>query len=201
MAIPANTSPVRSQRDVRTVRVFTDEWGRKWRVTVNNLGVHAGYPVSPFTPLFTAPIYPPDKFLRITDLAAGEIRTDTEAWLEDRIEAHTTYDLLKHQWATALFGDGAAAAIERGDKALMFRIGHPPLPIEQVQAYEEGHPWVLGLDDEKPESLAPYFPETEAPRKKHFATAAEERGEVRTERAPNNGGRAPRRGGRAAREA
>lgn len=175
MAIPVNTSPTRSQRDVRTVRIFTDEHGRQWRATVNNLGIHAGYPVSPLTPLFEAPIYPPSQYIKIDDIASGQIHIDTQAWLEDRLAAHAAYELLKQQQAVQLYGDGAAAAIERGDKALFFRIGQPPFPIEQVEAYEQGHPWVLGFDLEKPESLEPFFPEPQAVQRRRFTTAAEER--------------------------
>lgn len=170
-----NTSPVKSQADVRTVRIFTDEHGRQWRAAVNNLGVHAGYPVSPMTPLFTAPIYPPPRFLEITDIAAGTLKTDVNAWLADLETRHGEYETLKQQQASALFGDGAAAAIERADRSLMFRIGPPPRPLEQVLAYQQGHPWVLGGDPEMPESLAPYFPKPETKMRKRFLTAAEER--------------------------
>lgn len=57
----------------------------------------------------------------------------------------------------------------------MFRIGPSPRPIEQVLAYQQGHPWVLGLDPEMPEGLAPYFPKRETKPRKRFLTAAEER--------------------------
>jgi len=174
MAIPVNTSPVRSQRDVRTTRIFTDEFGRLWQATVNNLGVHAGYPVSPIMPLFDAPIYPPPHFLKITDIALGRLRTDVEGWLEQQQAAHDKYEQMKHQTAVLLYGDGAAAAIERGDRALLFRIGVPPYPVERVQAYAEGHPWVLGLDPKKPKSLAPYFPDAPKKPARKFLTAQEE---------------------------
>jgi len=174
MAQPVNTAPIRSQRDVRTARIFTDEFGRQWRCTVNNLGVHAGYPVSPLTPLFEAPVYPPPQFLVIDDIALGRIHTNTQAWLEAQQLAHDNYELLKQSTAVQLFADGAADAIKRGDKALLFRIGYPPTPIEQVEAYAEGHPWVLGFTTKKPKSLAPFFPDPPSKPTRKFLTAEEE---------------------------
>lgn len=175
MAVQVNTSPVKSQAEVRTVRIFTDEHGRQWSAAVNNLGIHAGYPVSPLTPKFKAPLYPPPKYLEITDIAAGTLRTNTNAWLAELELRHGEYETLKQQQASAMYGDGAPDAIERGDKALFFRIGPPPRPIEQVLAYRQGHPWVLGKDPEKPKDLAPYFPERRQRARRTFLTAAEER--------------------------
>ena len=174
MASANSSSPVRSQRDVRTARVFVDEHGRQWRATVNNLGAHAGYPVSPLVPQFEAPIYPPPRFLVIEDIALGRVRTNVAGWLEAQQAAHDSYELLKQQAAVLLYGDGAAAAIERGDRALYFRIGGPPDPVEQVEAYAEGHPYVLGFDKRRPKSLARFFPEPAKRVARKFLTAQEE---------------------------
>lgn len=179
MTIPLPDTQGRfSQADLRSYRTYRDQHGRTWGASVEN---RTSAPCGPMEPRFKAPLYPPDKYIRITDPYGGDVRINYDQWESDQREAHAEYDQMLMLRANEKFGAGAWDAVQRKDPVLLAIVGNPPDPIEPIWAMRDGEPWILGLSDRMPKSLAPFFRSQQAERPR-FVSAEEE--EEQEERAP-----------------
>lgn len=152
-----------SQASVRSYAIFRDQHGRKWGADIEQ---KTGAPCGPLSARFSAPIMPPQKYLKVTDVAARELTIDYEAWLGDLETAHMEYDQRRTMIAVTMYNERAHDAIEKKDPALMQRVGPPPQFLEPIMAAVEGNGWILGFDGfEMPEEAKPFFPTPEQPKR------------------------------------
>lgn len=135
-----------SQAMQRTTRVYTDQHGRKYEAVVE---IKTNMPLQ-VRPLFVAPLYPPDKFLKVVDAVQGVVEVDYTSWIAERRAAHDRFERRRHEVAIDKFGGQAQNAIKQGDPSLRQIMGSGPDPVGQIEAARDGDPWVLGLSDERP---------------------------------------------------
>lgn len=131
-----------SQADQRSYRVFTDQHGRKWGADIEKKTQH---PCGPMAPMFQAPMFPAQKFLKVTDAAAGLITIDYDAWILELQQAHLDYLAWAREEAFKMFGEMGTKALEDRHPGLMARVGEAPEPVERVKAAKAGNRWVLGI--------------------------------------------------------
>jgi hypothetical protein len=143
------------QADFRRDQIFRDQWDRPYHAPVEK---ETGDPCGPLSPRFTAPVYPPDAYIRIpgANVEPGRIHIDLERWEEDLQARHDEVDEELSRWAVTLYGAKAPEAIRRPPAELLSFVSNKErlLPVEIVQAMRAGNRWVLGLTH--PESGLPY---------------------------------------------
>lgn len=149
-----------SQASQRSYRVFRDQHGRKWGADIE---VKTQAPCGPLSPRFSAPLIPPQKYLKITDVAAAEITIDYDQWLADEDTARAEWQERLRQQAYRLYHDKAAEAIENPPAELLALVGRPPEPRERILAARDGkgkpgYDWLLGFSDERPKWADVLFP-------------------------------------------
>lgn len=171
-----------SQASVRSYRVFRDQHGRKWGADIED---RTGHPCGQLVPRdgwgTTAPLVPPQKYLVVTDTAAGEITIQYGRWIEDEERALREYNEEAYRVALDKFGDKADEAITEKHPGLLRVVGPPPLPVQRVKAARAGNRWVLGLPnpttgepEPKPQWAEEYFPVFVQPAVAEFPNADEE---------------------------
>lgn len=150
-----------SQASVRTFRVFHDQHEREWGADCEK---ETNHPCSPLSPNFNAPLYPPSKYIVITDTVRARITIDYARWLDDLALAHDDYNREVYRVASNFYAEKAAEAVEKMPPALMMAVGAPPNPVEPVQACAANNPWMLGVPGvEKPEAAKRFFPDPVIP--------------------------------------
>lgn len=158
-----------SQASTRTYAVFTDQWDREWGADIEHRTQH---PCGPLAARFRAPIYPPQKYIVITNTMRRLVRIDLHQWIRDLQEAALQWSQYRDRMAMSMFGAKAHEAISDAEgnmhPALINVIGRRPMPIEVVQAMIHGNKWALGLKN--PDGSSPtkpakaprdYFPDVE----------------------------------------
>ena len=170
------------QQTARTYGIFTDPFGREWGAIVDNSGVDRGQPVAPLIPRgwtppkdeHGAPILPPDPFIRVSDVHARKIEFLFNDWRRSREAAIRDWNIRLRTTAREMYKGGALQAIQRKDAELWQLMGPEPPSVAQIDAYEQGHPWVLGKDPRKPDSLREIFPDPIDVESPQFLTWEEE---------------------------
>ncbi len=162
-----------SQASYRFFRIFTDQWGREYGADCEKKTQH---PCGPYAARYEAPIYPPAKYMVITDTIRARVVVDTHRWISDLLEEHDMYWQEVHTWAAEKSGVKALELYDRQkgwvDPQLLPFVGKPPMPVSVIQAMRAGNPWILGLlVDGKPAPKpkgAPrdYFPDAEQMRER-----------------------------------
>ena len=135
-----------SQASLRMFRIFTDQWGREYNADCERKTQH---PCGPYAARYRAPIYPPAKYMVITDTIRAKVVVDTHRWIADLLEEHDMYWREVHVWAAEKAGVKALDLYNRKDgrvdPQLLPFVGIAPMPIEVIQAMRAGNPWILGL--------------------------------------------------------
>lgn len=150
-----------SQATVRTFRVFTDQHEREWGADCEK---ETNHPCAPLSPNFSAPLYPPSKYIVITDTVRARIIIDYARWMDDLREAHHDYQLECYHVASGFYAEKAAEAVQKMPPALRMAVGAPPQPVEPVQACAANNPWMLGVPGaEKPAAAKRFFPDPVIP--------------------------------------
>lgn len=149
-----------SQASQRSYRIFRDQHGRKWGADIET---KTQAPCGPLSPRFSAPLIPPQKYLKVTDVAAAEITIDYDQWLADEDAARAEWQERLRQQAYHLYRDKAMDAIQDPPADLLARIGRSPEPRERILAARDGkgkpgHDWILGFSDERPKWADTLFP-------------------------------------------
>lgn len=154
-----------SQADERSYRVFRDQHGRRWGADTED---STGGPCGPLAllakdPLVCAPpIMPPQAYIRVTDVAAGELEINYDRWLESLDEALQDYEVFAFQQAEQLYKDQAAAMLQDMPPQLRLRIGRDrPMDRRVVLAMKAGNAWILGLSTDRPAWADQVMPTTQ----------------------------------------
>jgi len=150
-----------SQATERTFRIFRDQHGREYGADVEKSTNH---PCGPVSPRFRAPMYPPEYYMVIVDTIRSLLHIDYERWLSDLARAHEDYATEMFTAAVDMYADKAADAVDKKPRALLMRVGPPPMAMEPIQAMAAENPWMLGRRGAvKPKLAALYFPEVPVP--------------------------------------
>lgn len=159
-----------SQASQRKNEIMLDQHGRQYATVIE---IRTGHPIT-ISPLFRAPLMPPDKFIRMRrpgEQAPGwanpycKLVVDYDAWAAELEQTHAAYERKKQQLATRIGGSRAVEEYRNPSPMLLQELGPPPQPVEPVLAAKEGHPWLLGLRRPdgsaypKPPEAEKYFPE------------------------------------------
>lgn len=158
---------ITSQADMRRFQRYTDQHGRKWTASVENL---SGHPCTPIQPAFLAPIIAPQKYLMLGDGqdpdAAGRIYINYPLWIDELDYADTEWLRKCHETGTELYKEnfdpeapfniailnrvGARPHIPKGITPLRAK----PLPGAAslpVHACQQENAWALGRNGPKGE--------------------------------------------------
>jgi hypothetical protein len=167
--------PIKSQADQRKGAKYTDQHGRKWWASIE---IRTGDPCSPIEPSFTAPILPPQQYLRLDQETPGKITVAYDDWERDLIVADTDWFKRCHAYGIKLYKDAfdttrpfnVAILEEIGARPhvpdLVTPLGVEPMPggaALPVQACKAGNLWALGLkgpngeEPKMPERLRDFF--------------------------------------------
>lgn len=140
----------RDQQEERTFQFYLDQHGREWGAVIE-MAKTSNEPVGPIDPRFKAPFLPPQKYLRTNSKKHhGRIVIDYDRWVNDLRAAHEAYNKTMFEHATVMYGDQAAAHVEKPTPALLLAVGSPPQPVAPVLLCQRGDPWLLGLTTELP---------------------------------------------------
>jgi hypothetical protein len=145
-------------QDKYRFQVLRDQHGREWGTTIE---LSTGDPTGPMDPRFKAPLYPPQRFVKVDSRKDyGRANIDYAGWAGAIRQArdHWRKELLDH--ATAMYGDAAAQKMDETPlpAALAAKVGRPPEPLEPILAAEHGDKWVLGLTTDRPGWADLFFP-------------------------------------------
>lgn len=148
---------IRSQHDQRKFAKYTDQHGRKWTSWIET---RTGDPCAILSPSFTAPIIPPQMYLRLDKETPGRIDVDYAQWARDLIAADTDWMRRCQEFGVLTYKD-AFRPDEPFNTGILNQIGarpHIPRAVtpfrEQpipgaaalpVQACQAGNLWALGL--------------------------------------------------------
>lgn len=150
--IPRGHTDGWSQANQRRYQEMTDDHGRKWGA---NIEIKTGDPTGLISPMFSAPLIPPQHYLRTVPKKPWAIKIDYEAWLTDTRDAHRAYmqralqESAARQWPVPEPGEYSAA--------LTSIIGTPPHPLEPIIAAMQGNAYVLGLTNKVDARLVHFF--------------------------------------------
>lgn len=146
LQFPNETTEQHPQQANRTMRVFTDQHGRKWQAIIE---VKTGRPVSPPWPRFKAPVYPETAFFRYgRGDQEGEIFIDYDAWLEQLDNAWRNYHQRLHDVAKAEYKDQRPEdMIANPTDQLISAWGDPPVHRDIPRAMRAKNKWILGQVD------------------------------------------------------
>lgn len=145
---------------------FTDQHGRAWTAVKD---VFTDTNIGPLYPSGWTPVkyqgrdlLPPDNMYRFNDSKPGTFVIDYDAWRQTLMGAHQQWAQQAGSYAAAMYGDKAMDALENPTPALLNMLGPKPMPIELVEAMQEGNKWILGLTEKKPKWAEEFFVEAPA---------------------------------------
>lgn len=145
----------KTQQEKRRPQRMQDQHGRWWFATVEKA---SGYPTGRIKALFTAPIYPPPKYLKFPKDAPNTIQINYGRWIADLVTANKEWDENRVRLGRMISGE-AFDPRKPATMELVTLLGPKPQPVEPVRACEQGNKWVLGLSDKKPKEAERFFPE------------------------------------------
>ena len=145
-------------QDKRRFQKLIDQHGREWGATIE---LKTGDPTGLIDPHFTAPIYPPPRYMKVDSRKEyGRVHIDYDGWIGMVRRAREEYDTRLLQAASALYGEAAAQKIEERPlpPALVAHVGVAPDYVEPVLAAKAGDPWILGLSQVRPKWADRFLP-------------------------------------------
>lgn len=129
----------------RNGTIFRDQHGRRYHAVVE---LKSGHPTGLIEPLFTAPLMPPQMYLRVgtNPERPYDLRIDYDRWVQDLRAAHAEYLDLARKLARKMYRDKYDAA-DPVTEEIVDIIGVRPQHVEPVIAAKQGNAYVLGLTD------------------------------------------------------
>lgn len=129
-----------------------DPHGRPWHAILERKTMT---PTGPISPLFKAPFYPDQKYLR----PGGQknpirLGIDYDAMDRDLQEAHLERERRLHRLAFRTYGSQAPKVLKNPPEELLRALdgeGAQPMPVEVVWACMQGNRFVLGFSENEPE--------------------------------------------------
>lgn len=166
-------------KDRRTA-TFRDQHGREWYAVKD---IHTDAPIGPLAPAGWIPVQyqgrdlvPDTAHLSFDENRPGVFTIDYDRWKRDIQQALTNWTFTAGSYAASMYGDKAFDALQSPPPALLNQIGPKPMPIELVEAQEEGNRWILGLDPKKPKWADEFFKDVAVvPGTRRFADADDEK--------------------------
>lgn len=166
-----------SQQHQRRYQIFTDQHGREWG---GNLEVKTGDVVGLLEAQFTAPLIPPQKYIRRVDRRPYDLRIDYKQWKADYRGERRDWEREGRQMMRKMRGKGYNPNEEFSEDVLDI-IGEPPQAIEPIIAAEQGNSWILGKTKKPDLRLVKFFepeqldPEIREAREPDFSDLEDER--------------------------
>lgn len=149
------------QAGKRKTVTFTDQHGREWTAVKD---IFTDTNVGPMTPQGWTPVsymgrdlVPPDHVLRFDDARPGTFTIDYSRWISDIRAAHTGWVQQAGSYAASMYGDKSMDALENPPPALLNAMGPKPMPVELLEAMQEGNRWILGLAVARPAWADKFF--------------------------------------------
>lgn len=131
------------QRDQRGYRTYRDQHGRRFGAVFEFKGKH---PVGEISPMFTAPVYPAQKYIRMVKSDDGAVRIDYDAWENDLKVRQQEWDDQFRAYAFSMNPQHAVEEMNNPSPALLKLMGPKPPSPAIPQACRQGNTWILGLD-------------------------------------------------------
>lgn len=134
----------KDQQLQRSTKVFEDQHGREWVVTLHNANL---MPVGEmYLRQCRQPIPTPSKYVRIVASKMGKLHVHYDEWIRD-IMASRLYRLERlQQVAEKSYGAAFAAALKDPPGELLAKLGPEPIPVEFIHAMKSGESkWALGI--------------------------------------------------------
>lgn len=171
----------------RRGNIWIDQHEREWGGTMSK---DTGTPIGEIQPMggtrhgerfgWTPVLYagrelrPGMEYLRFSEDRPNRVMIDYDRWRQDLLIANSRWSSEATNWATRFYGGGGIAdALANPPQELLDVMGPKPMPVDLVDAMEQGNRWILGLTPEKPDWVAQYpgLGETLARKTKQFADA------------------------------
>ena len=146
---------VMDQANTRTSILGRDQHGREYDMV---LELKTMSPTGPISPMFEAPIIPPQKYLRHNRREPTRVYIDYDGWEAEVRQRHAEYQEDRRVTAVKMFGQQAHRALQDNPEELRMVVGDPPPPVERILAAKSGNRWALGFTDARPEWADQYFP-------------------------------------------
>ena len=155
---------IRSQADQRRPVRARDQHGRHYFFSIEKA---SGYPTGVIEFLFTAPVLPPQKYLRFNEQSEfttdrpDRVFVDYDLWIQEQLAACKEWDDNKVRYGRSIHGS-AFKASDATTPELLALLGPRPFPVEPILACRQGSKWALGFTKVKPPEAARFFPEPDA---------------------------------------
>jgi len=142
-----------SQQSQRTGTDFTDQHGRKYYATIE---IKSGDPCGLIEPQFTAPVMPPQRFLKRVPRRPYDVEIDYTEWKREIRTGWAEWQSNGRAVGMKLHGSAYDPTAEFEFDVLQI-IGPAPTRIEPVLAAEQGNKWALGLSNRVDPRLIPFL--------------------------------------------
>ena len=154
------------QRDKMTHHLMRDQHGREWECVINVATKPRPGPQSLITPKgWTAPVIPPQMYLKFNPLNMFLLGIHYDAWIADWKEARREWESEIHVRAAEMSPIDAGASLigtdsdyQDASSHLLRSVGPKPAAWEPVLAAKQGNKWVLGLTKTIDTRLQHFFP-------------------------------------------
>lgn len=134
----------KDQQLQRSTKVFEDQHGREWVVTLHNANL---MPVGEmYLRQCRQPIPTPSKYVRIVPSKMGKLHVHYDEWIRDIMASRLYRRERLQQVAEKSYGSAFAAALKDPPGELLAKLGPEPIPVEFVHAMKSGESkWALGI--------------------------------------------------------
>lgn len=134
------------QAEKRTVATIRDQHDRPWDATLDTEPkARLGFCTPPI-PKFSAPILPPQEYLRPVLGEFGSLRIDYDAWIAELQMASDGYTRQLRSYALQHYkGQMVGEVLRNPPPDLIAMVGEAPPPLDFARAARAGNKWVLGL--------------------------------------------------------